>query len=204
MDPEPIDALYYRILMDAFASRPDVQDTLRRIASIVALFESLPLATLAHFLGESPKVVYQDLQPFRSIILVPQEPSGFVSSFPDSFRTFLSDESRSGEFYLGGMWNEIHYRLARKCMSILENIGEKEGRKPEGFQHYAITYWVPHVVATKLPDDDDFHERVGKCLSIWMKKLPAEGTLLAHARGPLAELVVWVGEKVRSYCASIK
>jgi hypothetical protein len=132
------------------------------LGSIAILLSPLPAASLAKVISISGTQVAQTLEKLQAIIEVPKDVAGFLRLHHPSFRDFLLNKDRCGDFWVDE--KEAHQILASGCIQLMSQTLKKdicevhapssqpsqvesswiEKRLPPEVQ-YACLYWVQHL-----------------------------------------------------------
>jgi hypothetical protein len=163
----------------------------RRVLGSIALLSSpLSAVSLAKVISISETQVMQTLQRLQAILEVPKDVTGFLRLHHPSFRDFLLNKDRCGDFWVDE--KETHQLLATNCMQLLSNalkqdildinqpgalVAEVESScleqcLPSEVQ-YACRYWIHHYQKCGVPfyDNDRVHRFLQEHLLHWLEAL---------------------------------
>jgi hypothetical protein len=132
------------------------------LGSIAILLSPLPAASLAKVISISGTQVTQTLERLQAILEVPKDIAGFLRLHHPSFRDFLLNKDRCGEFWVDE--KEAHQILAAGCIQLMsqtlkKDICEMHAPGSEASQvesswikkclppevQYACLYWIQHL-----------------------------------------------------------
>jgi hypothetical protein len=162
--------------------KKDLCRMLRQVlGSIVILFSSLSVFSLARLLRTPKEEVDKTLKDLHSILDIPKDPSCVIRLHHPSFRDFLLDQKRCDDprFYVDE--EKAHQALADCCIRLMADIknglrkdicglhapgalvSEVQGNLIEQFLpvelQYACRHWVPHLQRSesRLYDEGQVH-----------------------------------------------
>jgi hypothetical protein len=87
------------------------------LGSIVILLSPLPAASLAKVIGISRTKVTQTLEKLQAVLEVPNDVASSLRLYHPSFRDFLLNKDRCGEFWVDE--KEAHQKLAARCIQLM-------------------------------------------------------------------------------------
>jgi hypothetical protein len=134
------------------------------VGSIVVLFDTVSLASLAQLLDRSKEEINRTLNRLHSVLDVPKSEGGFIRLLHPSFRDFLLNSQRCRNPIFLVNQNQAHYNLFKACLRVMSNhlrrdmcslrlpgaratkVNASEVDKciPLHVQ-YACRYWVQHL-----------------------------------------------------------
>ncbi|OBT38473.1 hypothetical protein VE00_11146, partial [Pseudogymnoascus sp. WSF 3629] len=160
------------------------------LGSIAILLSPLPAASLAKVICISTTQVTQTLERLQAILEVPKDIAGFIRLHHPSFRDFLLDKDRCGDFWVDE--KEAHQILVASCIQLMSQTLKKDICKmhapgsqasevesswiekclPSEVQ-YACLYWVQHLQrsSTELRDNEQVHQFLQAHLLHWLEAL---------------------------------
>ncbi|GJJ10744.1 hypothetical protein Clacol_004971 [Clathrus columnatus] len=220
---DPLDVMYNQILSSLFDSDdPQVMTRFRSvIGSIVIASEPLSMKTLVALRGENIPMSRREtdikvvIQYMGSLLSGTDDPSSTIRPLHLSFREYLLDERRSGDFWINP--SDHHRDFALDCLhtmseglrfnicdipnSYIRNIDD-EGL-PERILSsispqlsYSSRFWVLHVSSTAL--DSLLGEKVDKFLHDYFLQWLEVLSLLKAVRGAaksMSNLISWCSGK---------
>jgi hypothetical protein len=169
----------------------------RILGSIAILLSPLPAASLAKVISISGTQVTQTLERLQAILDVPKDVAGFLRLHHPSFRDFLLNKDRCGDFWVNE--KEAHQILATGCIQLMSQILKKDICEMEapGSQasqvessriqkclppevQYACLYWVQHLQrsGSQVHDGEEAHRFLQAHLLHWLEALGWMGKTL--------------------------
>ena len=176
-----LDQLYLQILREAVPTTDSAQDNTMFcshikviVGSIVSLFSSLSVKSLAALLVETPESLEHTLGDLWSVLKVPQTANDTISLIHPSFRDFLLDRQRCDDLDFQVDSAEAHLLLFKHSLSLMVSslrrdicdlrlpgslIMEMDPQKirehipPE--LEYACTSWVRHLESNVQAANND-------------------------------------------------
>jgi hypothetical protein len=160
------------------------------LGSIVVLFLPLSASSLSRLLHLSKEEVDQTFEDLYSILDIPEHPTYPVRLYHPSFRDFLLNKDRSGDFWVDN--KEAHQTLTDGCIQLMSETLKKdicEMQAPGSLAtqvdssyvekclpsevQYACLYWVQHLQRStaQLSDNDQVHQFVQAHLLHWLEAL---------------------------------
>jgi hypothetical protein len=160
------------------------------LGSIVILLSPLPAASLAKVIGISGTKVTQTLEKLQAILEVPNDVAGSLRLHHPSFRDFLLNKDRCGEFWVDE--KEAHQNLAARCIQLMSQTLKKDVCElyAPGYQatqvessriqkclppevQYACLYWVQHLQrsGSQAYDGEEAHRFLQAHLLHWLEAL---------------------------------
>lgn len=163
------------------------------LGSIVILLSplsTLSLSRLSDFVKEDISRTFEDL---HAIVDIPEDPTRPLRLHHPSFRDFLLNKSRSGEFWVDE--KEAHQVLTTKCIQLMSQILKKntcglyaldrhvsqvsESNKIEACLppevRYACLYWVQHLQKgcsrSQIHDNGEVHQFLQAHVLHWLEAL---------------------------------
>jgi hypothetical protein len=180
--------------------REDLCRMLRQIlGSIVILFSSLSVFSLARLLHMPKEEVDRTLKDLHSILDIPKDPSYLIRLHHPSFRDFLLDKKRCSDPHFCVDEEKAHQALAHCCIQLMADIknglredicglhspgalaSEVQGNLIEQFLpvelQYACRYWVSHLQRSesRLYDEGQVHLFLKQHLLHWLEALSLIG-----------------------------
>jgi hypothetical protein len=200
--PEPqrqLDRIYTTVLSASVpknCSQPEQQriyNNLRlSLGAITTLFSTLSAGALSQMLDVSTKDLLRIFSRLHSILDVSEDSARPLRLHHDSFRDFLSDNTRCQDSRLFVNKEEAHARLVTRCIKVMSstlkedvcgqgipgvlvsdvNISHVQQCLPPEAQ-YACLYWVRHLVSSgqRLLDDGDVHQFLHEHALHWMEAM---------------------------------
>ncbi|KFY02933.1 hypothetical protein O988_01801, partial [Pseudogymnoascus sp. VKM F-3808] len=160
------------------------------LGSVAILLSPLPAASLAKVISMSATQATQTLERLQAIVDVPKDVAGFLRLHHPSFRDFLLNKDRCGEFWVDE--KEAHQILAAGCIQLMSQTLKKdicEMRAP-GSQasqvesswiekclppevQYACLYWVQHLqrAGSRVHNGEEAHQFLQAHLLHWLEAL---------------------------------
>ena len=140
------------------------------VGSIVVLFDTLSVSSLAKLLDTPGEKIYQTLTHLHSILHVPEDGADFIRLLHPSFRDFLLDVERCPNPQLLINKEQAHYNLLVHCLRVMMShplrrdlcqlrapgarssmVDKSEVDKCIPLQvQYACRYWVHHLQQCNL------------------------------------------------------
>lgn len=192
-----LDQIYLTVLRrsipNTFRAAEKVQLYARQrkiLGSIAILLSPLPAASLAKVIGTSITQVTQTLERLQAILDVPKDIAGFLRLHHPSFRDFLLNKDRCGEFWVDE--NEAHQILAAGCIQLMSKTLKEDicGMHAPGSQasevesswiekclppevQYACLYWVQHLQrgGAQVHSSEETHRFLQAHLLHWLEAL---------------------------------
>ncbi|KAH6663640.1 hypothetical protein B0J14DRAFT_682901, partial [Halenospora varia] len=192
-----LDQIYLTVLKSSIPTtfRPSEKVRLcarqRRILGTIAiLFSPLPAALLAKVISISGTQVTQTLGKLQAILDVPKDVTGLLRLHHPSFRDFLLNKDRYGEFWVDK--KEAHQILATSCIQLMSQTLKKDicGMHAPGSQasqvessrlqkcllpevQYACLSWVQHLQqsGSQAYDGKETHQFLQAYLLHWLEAL---------------------------------
>lgn len=182
-DVTNLDSLYMKILQRTFPSgAPAIQKRIRNIlGTVITAQEPLPLSALFIFCsGTKPDAIRSVLQPLGSLLSGVSHDDIPVRPLHSSFRDFLIDDARSGQFYvdldehnenllMGSLkaMRGLYFNICGLKTSHLNNEHQEdlEVAIKENISvslSYACRYWAVHL------EDSEFSKEILKELRAFM------------------------------------
>ncbi|EGX43203.1 hypothetical protein AOL_s00215g659 [Orbilia oligospora ATCC 24927] len=160
------------------------------IGIIVLLEQPLSLPCLSRLISMDEKDVETRLEGFHSVLNIPTDLDGPISTLHLSFREFLLDVDMKANnpFWLDE--REIHRNIAQYCIKLMRDRLKKNIcglRSPGIFRNeissssisqtltadiaYACRYWVTHLVKARdeLKDEDEIHQFLQNYCLEWLE-----------------------------------
>ncbi|KAJ6033757.1 hypothetical protein N7444_011528 [Penicillium canescens] len=134
------------------------------IGAIVILESPLSVNSLSKLLELPESLIQLRLSSLHSVLRVPESETEPVRLFHLSFRDFILDPETRKKTYFGMNERDIHYRLAKQCLLMCQNLRKNICKLPSyGIQRaevdrqtiniylppelqYACRYWTYHLV----------------------------------------------------------
>jgi len=192
-----LDQIYLTVLQSSIPNNFRTPEKLRLyarqgkiLASIAILLSPLPGASLAKLISISGTQVTQTLERLQAILDVPKDVGGLLRLHHPSFRDFLLNKDRCGEFWVDE--KEAHQILAAGCIQLMSQTLKKDICKMHapGSQagqvesswikkclspevQYACLYWVQHLQrsSSQVHDGDKAHQFLQAHLLHWLEAL---------------------------------
>ncbi|KAH8674864.1 vegetative incompatibility protein HET-E-1 [Tricladium varicosporioides] len=142
----------------------------RILGSIAILFSPLPAASLAKVISISRTQVTQTLERLQAILDVPKDITSLLRLHHPSFRDFLLNKDRCGEFWtLKKDICEMHAPGSQA--SQVENSWVEKCLLPE--VQYTCLYWVQHLQrsGSQAYDNEEVHQFLQAHLLHWLEAL---------------------------------
>lgn len=177
--------------------KKDLHELLRRVlGSIVVLFSSLSIVSIARLLKIPREDVNQTLKDLHAILNIPKQQNDPIRLHHPSFRDFLLDEDRRGDAPFWVDEKRAHKDLADDCITLMsitlkQNICDlpnpgslmtdiersrvEQILSPE--VRYACIHWVQHLQkgAVQLQDNSQVHGFLQKHLLHWLESMSLIG-----------------------------
>jgi hypothetical protein len=207
-----LDQIYLTVLQrsipNTFRAAEKVQLYTRQrkiLGSIATLLSPLPAASLAKIICISTIQVTQTLKRLQAILDVPKDIAGFIRLHHPSFRDFLLDKDRCGDFWVDK--EEAHQILAAGCIKLLSQTlkkdicemhapGSQVSQVESSWIHkclpsevqYACLYWVQHLLrgGSKVGDGEEAHQFLQAHLLHWLEALGWMGKISEGIQAILA------------------
>jgi len=162
----------------------------RILGSIAVLLSPLPAASLAKIISISGTQVMQTLERLQAILEVPKDVAGFLRLHHPSFRDFLLNKDRCGDFWVDE--KEAHQILATSCIQLMSQTLKKDicemhtpGSQASQVEsswiekclppevQYACLYWVQHLQrsGSQVHDSEEVHWFLQAHLLHWLEAL---------------------------------
>ena len=198
-----LDQIYTKILSDSINGEYDEEEKMELfdifrniVGAIVILFNQLSIEALSKLLDIKKQDVKQTLDDLHSVLDVPQAQAHCIRLLHPSFRDFLLNKERCQDPQLYVDENEIHGRLANRCLLLMS---EKLTRDICGLDapgalakdvpndrieqclpaelQYACRYWVQHLQRSKakLLDGEQVHIFLKEHLLHWLEAVSLMG-----------------------------
>jgi hypothetical protein len=192
-----LDQIYLTVLQSSIPNtlRPPEKARLyarkrRILGSITILLSPLPAASLAKVVSISETQVTQTLERLQAILDVPKDVTGFLRLHHPSFRDFLLNKDRCGEFWVDE--KEAHKILATGCIQLLSQTLKKDiceihapGSQASQVEssrlqkclppevQYACLYWAQHLQrsGSQAYDGEKAHRFLQAHLLHWLEAL---------------------------------
>jgi hypothetical protein len=192
-----LDQIYITVLQSSIPTtfRPPEKVRLcarqrRILGSIAILFSPLPAASLAKVISISGTQVTQTLERLQAILDVPKDVASLLRLHHPSFRDFLLNKDRCGEFWVDE--KEAHQNLAARCIQLMsqtlkKDICEMHTPSSQASQvkssriqkylppevQYACLYWVQHLQrsGSRAYDGEEAHRFLQAHLLHWLEAL---------------------------------
>jgi hypothetical protein len=200
-----LDEIYTTILAHSVNGEYDKQEIkdLRKsfsqiIGSIVVLFDTLSVTSLAGLLKKPTEEINQTLTHLHSVLDVPESQDGVIRLLHPSFRDFLLDEQRclNPKFLIDK--KQAHHNLFANCLQIMSdhlrrdicnlrvpgaraaevNRSELDQYIPPHVQ-YACRYWIHHLQQSNIGSYDysDVQRFLQKHFIHWLEALAIIGCI---------------------------
>ncbi|QRV80558.1 Vegetative incompatibility protein HET-E-1 [Ceratobasidium sp. AG-Ba] len=221
-----IDKLYAAILETAFndptLTHSDQKEMQMVVHTVVCAQEPLSIEVMAGLLGfDATDSVIAALRPLFSVLQV--SPAGVITTLHESFRDFLLDQSRSGQFYCDQAEHNTH--ISECCFNQISippqfnicgiqssyfydehvpGLKEEIDRSISTTLFYACRYWGAHVALAR--ERDSLAERLleffSQRLLLWieimnLKKGFADGIKLLHQFNKWSKVVTWIQGEIK-------
>lgn len=175
------------------------------LGSIAILLSPLPAASLAKVISISGTQVTQTLEKLQAILDVPKDVTDFLRLHHPSFRDFLLNEGRCGEFWVDE--KEAHQNLAAGCIQLMSQTLKKDicemhapGSQASQVEsswiekclppevQYACLYWVQHLQrsGSQVHNGDKAHRFLQAHLLHWLEALGWMGKISEGIRAMLS------------------
>ncbi|KAH6977823.1 hypothetical protein EDB82DRAFT_502657 [Fusarium venenatum] len=168
------------------------------VGAIVTLASPLSAACLAQLLGIAEKRIRRMVGLLPSVLYLPSESSAPVKPLHLSFRDFLINRDKSGQFWIDE--KKTHKKLAFRCLQMLMNnnclkedicdlavpgVARSDIDKSKIDKHlppeaqYACLYWVYHLKESheRVRDGDQAHEFLELHFLHWLEALSLIGRI---------------------------
>lgn len=152
------------------------------------MLSPLPTASLAKLISISGTQVTQTLERLQAILDVPKDTAGFLRLHHPSFRDFLLNKGRCGDFWVDE--KKAHQRLATSCIQLMSALkkdicgmhapGSQVSQVESGHLQeclppevqYACLYWVQHLQKSgSQACDNEAHQFLQDHLLHWLEAL---------------------------------
>ncbi|PVH69237.1 hypothetical protein DL98DRAFT_522304 [Cadophora sp. DSE1049] len=192
-----LDQIYITVLQNSIPTtfRPPEKVRLcamqrRILGSIIILFSPLPAASLAKVSSISEIRVTQTLERLQAILDVPKDITGLLRLHHPSFRDFLLNEERCGDYWVDK--KEAHQLVATSCIQLMSQTLKKDicDMHAPGTQasqvdcsrlqeclppevQYACLYWVQHLQQSgpQVYDGEEAYRFLQAHLLHWLEAL---------------------------------
>jgi hypothetical protein len=162
----------------------------RMLGSIAILLSPLSAASLAKVISISGIQVTQTLERLQAILDVPKDVAGFLRLHHPSFRDFLLNKDRCGDFWVDE--KKAHQMLAAGCIQLMSQTLKKDicemhapGSQASQVEstwiekclppevQYACLYWVQHLQrsGSQIQDGGKVHRFLQAHLLHWLEAL---------------------------------
>jgi hypothetical protein len=160
------------------------------LGSIAILLSPLPAASLAKVISISRTQITQTLEKLQAIVEVPKDVAGFLRLHHPSFRDFLLNKERCGDFWVDE--KEAHQILAAGCIQLMSQTLKKdicEMHAPGSLAsqvesswiekclppevQYTCLYWVQHLQksGSQVHNGEEAHRFLQVHLLHWLEAL---------------------------------
>jgi len=225
----PLDELYTAILKRFNMKDRDVRDTFKSVmGQILGAFEPLSVDALNIFVSSKDINVSALVDDLGSLLshVTPTESGLPVFPLHTSFRDFLIDKSRSGDFYvnldsaheeltlatLQTMQHELKFNICKLETSYLLNseVPDLQTRIEDNISSalsYSCRFWADHLARVPKFDSNMFKSLqafIKERFLFWLEVLSVKGEMMV-AKLALMSLRGWlnqVHDKVSVYCSS--
>jgi hypothetical protein len=168
------------------------------VGSIVVLFDTVSLSSLAQLLDRSKEEINRTLNRLHSVLDVPKSESGFIRLLHPSFRDFLLDPQRCRNPTFLVNQNQAHYNLFKACLRVMSNHLRRDmcGLRLLGARatkvnasevgkciplhvQYACRYWVQHLQQSNFGPSDhiDIYTFLQTHFLFWLEALALMGCM---------------------------
>lgn len=168
------------------------------VGSIVVLFDTISLASLAELLERPKEEVNRTLNHLHSVLDVPENEGSFIRLLHPSFRDFLLDVQRCSNPTFLIDRKQAHYNLFKSCLRIMSNHLRRDMcalRLPGAhatkvnkcevdkciplYVQYACRYWVQHLQQSNVDPSDyiDIYTFLQKHFLFWLEALALIGCM---------------------------
>lgn len=200
-----LDQLYIQILLEAVPKTDLAQDKREFcshfrviVGTIVSLFSSLSISSLAALLSAELDGIHLTLDSLLSILNISKESNGTISLVHPSFRDFLLDQTRCTNLDFWVDSTQSHLVLTKTCLSLMTAGLKRDicdlklpGRLREEIDpgkvredipaelEYACTYWVRHLESSILEHSllDQVREFLEHSILYWFEALSLLGKM---------------------------
>ncbi|KAH6712682.1 putative WD-repeat protein [Leptodontidium sp. MPI-SDFR-AT-0119] len=207
-----LDQIYITVLQSSIPTtfRPSekvrIRTMQRRIlGSIIILFSPLPATSLAKVISISGIQVTQTLERLQAILDVPKDVAGLLRLHHPSFRDFLLNKDRCGEYWVDE--KEAHQLVATSCIQLMSQTLKKDicdmyapGTQASQVDYsrlqeclpaevqYACLYWVQHLQrsGSQVYDGEEAHRFLQAHLLHWLEALGWMGKISEGIQAILA------------------
>ena len=207
-----LDQIYLTVLQSSIPNTFRAPEKVRLYArqrkilgSIAFLLSPLPAASLAKVIGISGTQVTQTLEKLQAILDVPKDVADFLRLHHPSFRDFLVNEGRCGEFWVDE--KEAHQNLAAGCIQLMSQTLKKDicemhapGSQASQVEsswiekclppevQYACLYWLQHLQrsGSQVHNGDKAHRFLQAHLLHWLEALGWMGKISEGIRAMLS------------------
>jgi hypothetical protein len=192
-----LNEIYLAVLKHSISSeysdeeKKEVFDTLKyTLGSIVVLLLPLSTSSLSRLLRLPKEDVDRTFEDLYAIIDIPENPTHLLRLHHPSFRDFLLNKDRCGEFWVDE--KEAHQLLTTNCIQLMswilkKNICEMHAPSSQASQvessrieeclppevQYACLYWVQHLQrgGSQIGDSGEAHRFLQAHLLHWLEAL---------------------------------
>jgi hypothetical protein len=192
-----LDGIYTTVLKQSIS--PDYSDEEKEesyrmlkwvLGSVVILFSPLPMYSIARMLCVTKEDINLTLEDLHSILDSPKDPTHPIRLHHPSFRDFLLNKDRCGEFWVDE--KEAHQNLAARCIQLMSQTRKKDvcelytpGYRATQVEssriqkylppevQYACLYWVQHLQrsGSQAYDGEEAHRFLQAHLLYWLEAL---------------------------------
>jgi hypothetical protein len=176
-----LDKIYTHILEHSLKGikgvqyQEDIAREIREVISTIAiLFQPQSVTTLSYMLDMDQSTIQLRLKHLRSLLSIPDDSRSPIRTLHPSFRDFLFDNKRCLSYHFSSDESADHIRLSKLCFDILSehlkqdicNV-QRSGISASNVEksviqraippevEYACTYWIQHVVNSRVKLQDD-------------------------------------------------
>ncbi|OBT42047.1 hypothetical protein VE00_07428 [Pseudogymnoascus sp. WSF 3629] len=207
-----LNEIYLAVLKNSISSeysdeeKDEICDMLKHtLGSTVVLFSPLSAFSLSRLLHLPKEDIDQTFEDLHAILDIPDDPTHPLRLHHPSFRDFLLDKDRCGDFWVDE--KEVHQILAAGCIQLMSHTlkkdicemhapGSQASQVESGWidkclppeVQYACLYWVQHLQRTgsKVCDGDDAHQFLQAHLLHWLEALGWMGKISEGIQAILA------------------
>ncbi|EIM89586.1 WD40 repeat-like protein [Stereum hirsutum FP-91666 SS1] len=212
----PIDNMYTFILERALSvlntspKSSERSDFLRCLSAVICVAETLSVHSMANLLRINPRRVRVAVGNIHSLVSVPRDERGFLTTYHASFGDYLTDRERSGRHPWFVNVVETHLDLAHGCLDIMSSqlyfdvARVQTSSAPNTHQtlraipddvSYACRFWNEHAIAS----EQGYDSKLWPCLEsvlkskflYWVEVLSALG-LVAGSPARIQKLILRV------------
>jgi hypothetical protein len=193
-----LDEIYRMVLTHSISphqsdeEKEELQRLVNKIlGSIVMLLSPLSMYSLSTLLNIHKDDIEESLEDHHAILNVPKDPKSPIQLHHPSFRDFLLDKDRCGNFWASE--KEVNGQLAKQCIQLMSTSLKEDicnVKMPGIYTHevepslienhlttevqYACQYWIQHLQRSgspQLQDNDYVHRFLQKHLLHWLEAL---------------------------------